>query len=47
MNTRDECEKYTPLSSVIKLNESYFDVKHMWDKQGCDVSDKIIVFAIL
>ena len=43
----DECEKHTPFSGVIELDESYFGAKRIRGKRGRGASGKTIVYDIL
>jgi transposase-like protein len=41
-----ECEKQTPLSGVVELDESYFGPRRIRGKRGRGASSKTIVFGI-
>ncbi|BBN58590.1 IS1595-like element ISHyma1 family transposase [Hydrogenovibrio marinus] len=43
----NECEKQTPFSGVIELDESYFGPKRIRGKRGRGAKGKTIVFGIL
>ena len=43
----DECEKHTPFSGVVELDESYFGAKRIRGKRGRGAGGKTIVFGIL
>lgn len=43
----EECEKHTPFSGVVELDESYFGAKRIRGKRGRGAGSKTIVFGIL
>ena len=43
----EECEKHTPFSGVVELDESYFGAKRIRGKRGRGAGGKTIVFGIL